>query len=488
VIVAKARARPAQSPPAALPPPGDTADEGDGSRRAWAVVGVVAVLIGLGVYDRKFRGRARPAETREAVAPASSLPPAQGMPPPPAIAIRAAPAPDPGRAVAEVRGLGREDREQLEAISRHLSRGGSMAASDVLGAEQLYAAHSGEPGMADLLEAVLLSAAEADKRRRDFPSAAARLRRAAEVRPDSPRPPVALLEVLMEAGDWAGAEAAARSALALDRGNTGVLQALGYVLMRLDRNREAAEALREALEIRDEAATRALLAKVQGGMRAEQGMTEQQLAHFHVRYDGAAHEGVGREILRALERHYATLSGTLDHQPAGAIAVILFSREAYYDASGAPAWSGGVYDNIDGRIRIPIGGLTESLTPDMDGTLIHELTHAFVADRTRGVAPRELHEGLAQYMEGKRSTSLASPQYLTALADGRVAGVNAFYLAALSYVEHLIATRGMGGINDLLKAMGATGSVDEAFRQVHGGSYRDSRVAWARQLRKQYGS
>ena len=45
-------------------------------------------------------------------------------------------------------------------------------------------------------------------------------------------------------------------------------------------------------------------------------MTEQQLAHFHVRYDGAAHEGVGREILRVLERHYATLSGTLDHQPA----------------------------------------------------------------------------------------------------------------------------------------------------------------------------
>jgi hypothetical protein len=143
---------------------------------------------------------------------------------------------------------------------------------------------------------------------------------------------------------------------------------------------------------------------------------------------------------------------------------------------------------MDGRIRIPIGGLDERLTPDMDGTLIHELTHAFVADRTRGLAPRELHEGLAQYMEGKRSTSLASPRYLTALADGRVGGVGAFYLAALSYVEHLIATRGMGGINDLLKAMGATGDVDEAFRQVHGGSYHDTRVAWARQLRKQYGS
>src|SRR6185503_2734557 len=117
---------------------------------------------------------------------------------------------------------------------------------------------------------------------------------------------------------------------------------------------------------------------------------------------GQEHEGVGREILRALERHYATLASTLDHQPAASIPVILFSGQAYYDAAGAPAWSGGAYDTLDGRIRIPIGGLTPSLTPDMDGTLIHELTHAFVADRSRGVAPREIQEGLAQYMEGKR--------------------------------------------------------------------------------------
>ena len=157
--------------------------------------------------------------------------------------------------------------------------------------------------------------------------------------------------------------------------------------------------------------------------------------------------------------------------------MILFSREGYYDASGAPAWSGGVYDTLDGRIRIPIGGLNESLTPDMEETLIHELTHAFVADRTRGIAPREIHEGLAQYMEGKRSANMAAGKYLTALADGRIGGVGGFYLAALSYVEYLVATRGMGGINDLLRAMGETGDVDDAFKQVHGGTYHDSRGA-----------
>jgi hypothetical protein len=231
-----------------------------------------------------------------------------------------------------------------------------------------------------------------------------------------------------------------------------------------------------------------MLARVEKGLEDERGMTEQHLSHFHVRYDGDSHEDVGREILRALEQHYATLARALDYQPANPIPVILFSREAYFDASGAPAWSGGVFDGTDGRIRIPIGGLTSSLTPYMDDTLLHELTHAFVNDRTKGVATREIQEGLAQYMEGKRSATDASPQVLAAIADGRDRGVRAFYLAALSYVEYLIATRGMGGINDLLRAMGETGSVDEAFQRVHGCSYHDSRQAWAQHLRQQYGS
>jgi tetratricopeptide (TPR) repeat protein len=483
VIVAKARPReerPRDAPSAVEP------TETAGVSKVWAIVAGVAVLLGLAVYDR----RTSPAVEAPAAATAatSSDPLPAGVPPPPAVAAATPPSLDERAMREEVKGLSPADRDQVDALVRHVARRGAMTATDVSGAEQLYAAHSTEPAIGDLLEAVLLSAAETDRKRRDFASAAARLRRAAEVRPGNARPQVALVAVLSDAGDWSGAEAAARAALRIDRGNVGVWQSLGYALLRLDRNREAAEALREALEVRDDAQTRALLARVESGMRAERGMTEQQLAHFHVRYDGGAHEGVGREILRALERHYATLTSTLDHRPAAPIPVILFSRQAYYDASGAPAWSGGAYDGLDGRIRIPIGGLTESLTPDMDGTLVHELTHAFVADRTKGLAPREIHEGLAQYMEGKRSADDASPQVLAALADGRIGGVGGYYLAALSYVEHLVAIRGMGGMNDLLRAMGETGDVDEAFRRVHGGTFHDSRVAWARRLRQEYGS
>ena len=293
---------------------------------------------------------------------------------------------------------------------------------------------------------------------------------------------------MLEAEDWAGAEAAARAVLSLEPRHRDALLGLGYALMRQDRNAEAADALQAALDIQNDDAVRALLARIRKGMDDEKGMTEQQLSHFHVRYDGDAHDAVGREILRVLERHYATLASTLDHQPAAAIPVILFTREGYYNASGAPAWSGGIYDGTDGRIRIPIGGLSASLTPDMDGTLIHELTHAFVADLSRGVAPREIQEGLAQYMEGKRLGSELTDEQMQALADGRLGGVGGYYLAALSFVEHLIAERGMGGMNDLLKAMGETGDVDEAFKKVQGRSYAAARSDWAGRLRQQHGS
>ncbi len=230
------------------------------------------------------------------------------------------------------------------------------------------------------------------------------------------------------------------------------------------------------------------MARIEKGLADERGMTEQRLAHFDVRYDGEAHADVGREILRGLERHYATLAGTFDHQPKTTIAVILFTQQGYYDAAGAPAWSGGAYDNFDGRIRIPVMGLGADLSPEMDGTLIHELTHAFIYDISHGVAPRNFHEGVAQYMEGKRLASMLDRRELTALADGRLSGVGGFYLGALSFAEYLFGIHGQGGVNDVLRAMGETGNLDEAFRRVYGQDYAATMRAWSDRLRQEYGS
>jgi tetratricopeptide (TPR) repeat protein len=380
------------------------------------------------------------------------------------------------------------DRGRADDLVRRLASPASMTAPDVQAAEELLTRNPDEHGIRDLLEAVLLNAAARHRRQRQYAPCIAYLERARQVQPSSTRPLLALLEVSMDSGNWAGAEAAARAVLAIDPRSFDAWQGLGFTLVREDRSREAVEALRAALEIRDDENVRAMIERIQKTLADERGMAERHLAHFNVRYDGEEHEAVGREILRALERHYATLAGTLDYEPTSSIAVILFSREAYYDAAGVPTWAGGNFDQNDGRIRIPIRGLTTSLNPHMDGTLLHELTHAFVYDRTRGVAPGLLHEGLAQYMEGKRIDSMLTRDQVVLLADGRIGGVAGYYLSGLSFVEYLVANRGMGGINDLLKAMGETRSVDEAFRQVYGTTLSGALEQWARRLHQQFGS
>jgi tetratricopeptide (TPR) repeat protein len=454
---------------------------------AAALLAITAV--GLYAWLRPARPAPRavgPAESPAEPAPAAAA--GADIPPPPALsAADALPVPSEPIAIRS-EGVSAEDRAQAEALGRRLSMSLELTPRDVQAAEALFARNPQETAVRQLLEQVLLATAAREMRGQRLPAAIALLRRATEVQPASLNAWVALSLALLEQGDWSGSEGAARQALAVAPRSFEALQTLGYALMRQDRNREAEEALRAALAVRNDAGVQALLARLKKGMEDERGMAEQKLSHFHVRYDGDAHEGVGREILASLERHFATLAVALDHQPQATIPVILFTREGYFDASGAPAWSGGVYDGLDGRIRVPVGGLDERLTPDMDSTLLHELTHAFVADRTRGQAPRDLHEGLAQYMEGKRVGTMLSPVELRALADGRIGGVGGFYVGALSYVEYLIALRGMGGMNDLLRAMGETGNVDKAFTQVHGQTHQGSRRAWAERLRLTEGS
>jgi hypothetical protein len=380
------------------------------------------------------------------------------------------------------------DAQLASLVTERLALHRPVGASDIASLETLCARYPAQPGLRDLLVSALMATADQDRQARRYDAAATGLRRAADLRPGDAGPRLALAQLSLEAADWSAAEAAARDALRIQPRDPDALEALAFALFRQDRNREALDTLREAIEIRPSASASALLGRIEKGLRDESGMTEQRVAHFDVRYDGEAHADVGREILRGLERHYATLASAFDHQPKTTIAVILFTQRGYYDAAGAPAWSGGAYDNFDGRIRIPVMGLDASLTPEMDGTLIHELTHAFIYDISHGVASREVHEGVAQYMEGKRVASMLRPQQLTALADGRMGGVWGFYLGSLSFAEYLYGIRGQGGINDALRAMGETGNLDEAFQRVYGQDYASTMRAWSDRLRQQYGS
>jgi tetratricopeptide (TPR) repeat protein len=485
VMIAKARsARP--RPERTLPP---TAAPAPAWRSLLLPALGLALLIGAAVLHLRQTGgeaaavgsaRQRPSANASPPAGADALPEPVTLrenPPagPPPTFVAQAPASDPAAAA------------DLATATRLISRLNAqvpLSPEDVRDAEGLYARHPAEAR--DLLEGVLLAAAARAQAARRFDAAATLLQRAVTIAPESPRPLRMQLGLGLVTSDWPAAEQAGRALLALSPRDAEGARGLAYALVRQDRTREAVELLNGFLATTEDAEARALLARIQHDSAAEKSLSEAKLAHFHVRYDGEAHEDVGREILRLLDRHYATLARSFDHEPGQPIPVILLSRESYYDATGAPAWSGGQYDSFDGRVRIPIAGLSAALTPDLDQTLVHELTHSFVNDLSGGAAPRDLHEGLAQYMEGRRIAQLDSDR-LRALANGQLAGVSGFYFNSLWLVEDLAAQRGSGGLNDLLRAMGSSGNVDQAFRSVYGSDFATLKRQAAGRLRLRYG-
>ncbi len=376
------------------------------------------------------------------------------------------------------------DTATARRLADRLGTNAVLGAQDLQAAEDLFTRY-GEPARG-LLEAVLVKSAQRELQARRHEFAAMLLNRALGIAPESVVARRALLAVRVDQGDWPAAEAVARAVLAAVPADAEATRTLAFALVRQDRSREAVEILTAFLDGGRDSQVQALLERIRHDDAAEAGLGQQKLAHFHVRYDGAAHEDVGREVLRVLERHYAALTLTLDHRPSEPIPVILLSDETYYRSTGAPAWSGGEYDHFDGRVRIPIGGVTAALTPELEETVVHELAHAFVVDRSAGLVPKALNEGLAQYVSGRRSAAVLGEDGLRALASGRLGGVPGFYLEALAFVEDLVAQRGQGGINELLAAMARTRDVDGSFRAIYGKDMSALHAEWSARLRRRY--
>ena len=172
------------------------------------------------------------------------------------------------------------------------------------------------------------------------------------------------------------------------------------------------------------------------------------------------HSRSRRGILHVLEDDFRDIESQLDYTPPEAIGVILYTDQAFADITRAPSWAGAIND---GRIRIPVQGLS-SVTSELARVLKHELTHSFIAQKSRGRAPTWLQEGVAQWMEGRRSNSAAgalvelagqgrapSLQMLEgswmALSGGSASFAYAYSLAA---VESIIQSGGMSDISRLL--------------------------------------
>jgi tetratricopeptide (TPR) repeat protein len=255
---------------------------------------------------------------------------------------------------------------------------------------------------------------------------------------------------------------------------------------------------KHAASLRPDAEVEAALQKAQRDKQEEEQYKENESSHFTLRYSGASEPSLARSVLHTLERHYGAIESELNYSPPDSIGVILYTQQAFADITQVPGWVGALND---GRIRVPVQGLND-VTPELSRVLKHELTHSFVGQKTLGRAPTWIQEGLAQWMEGKRSDLNAAALIAIYKRDPALGlkhfegdwmklsngEAGAAYAWALANLEYLIQNGGMGDVERILDRLAAGDAPEAALKAVLRSDYIELTHDTVQYLSSKYGN
>jgi len=261
---------------------------------------------------------------------------------------------------------------------------------------------------------------------------------------------------------------------------------LAHLYDRRDDAGRALEHLRTVL-IRDpdHEPARALLAKIEREARAEAGLQREVTPYFVVKWrpgdDGESRRALLALLTTARERVVARLGAA----PRERVTVVLYDAGQFQEVARVHAWVTGLFD---GKIRLPAGGVLPRRR-ELERILVHEYAHAVIHDLTRGRAPRWLHEGLAQALEGAPvdpllrvpgRPTLAGLEAL--LADGDPARARTAYDVALWVVHDLLDRGGAPAMRELMARLGRGEAIETAMAAVYGLRLAELEEQWRRVL------
>lgn len=232
-------------------------------------------------------------------------------------------------------------------------------------------------------------------------------------------------------------------------------------------------------------AARRLLAKIERECQAEAGFQRIVTPRFVVKYRGARAEEARRAVVAALDAAAERVGRALAYTPAGRVTVVLYEQRQWEDVTRVHGWATGLFD---GKIRLPVGpGLPPAR--ELERLIVHEYAHAAIHHLSRGRAPRWLHEGLAQALEGAAADPmLRVPGSLTLsgvealVTDADPLRARAGYDIALWIVRDLLDRGGMEAMRELLARLGAGDTLAGAAPRVYGLGMTDIESQWRRLL------
>ena len=282
----------------------------------------------------------------------------------------------------------------------------------------------------------------------------------------------------------------------IDPDSPEVAKLSGWAFYGMNRAADAVTEWRRAMQLKPDEETRHALEKAERDAQEEAEYHEGETFHFRLKYNGAAAPELAQEVLKTLESQFGEIATAINYTPPEPIGVILYTNQSFMDITRAPGWVGALND---GRMRIPVEGLA-TMTDELARVLKHELAHSFVAQKSGGKCPVWLQEGIAQYMEGKRSRvnagtltvafehhmeiSLAS--YETSWMNLPKDAASSAYAWSLAVAEEIITVDGMDDLGRILDRLAAGSSTEDATRAVLHEDYSELMLSTAQFLHKAY--
>jgi len=229
------------------------------------------------------------------------------------------------------------------------------------------------------------------------------------------------------------------------------------------------------------------IARARQELSVVHGQRITQAESFVLYADAAVPADAVERVAEHLEKSYNEQSVFFGARLPSSQVVVLYAGRAYFSLVSVPEWVSGVFD---GKIRVSVDP-DSGVTPLLQAVLSHELAHALIRQASADRAPGWLHEGLAQWFEGRRLTRrdfqsiLAGHKPLTfsemeglferpqSRADAR-----RHYAQMLGLVEYLVARRGEGAVACIVRGFADGGSADEILRRETGFSREALFAGW----------
>ncbi len=276
------------------------------------------------------------------------------------------------------------------------------------------------------------------------------------------------------------------------------LAMLGFVQSASDHTPDAIRSWKKSLALRPDATVSKYLERAERESKAESDFSQRESSHFNLHFEGdETSESFRRDLLATLDSDYDDLVRDFSYSPRNTIAVTLYTKQAFFDVTRAPSWSGAIND---GKLRIPVSGMA-GITPELARVLKHELTHSFVAQMSSNRCPTWLNEGIAQLEEGKSSASNghalaqlfgAGAEIPYNMLEGSFMNfsgpeASTAYAESLAAVEYIRDTYGMGDVQRILERLSQGGATEATLRGTIHSDYRQLRDEMARWLADRYG-